>query len=69
MDVFFILAGRKKEGPQPVLLQQNEIEIIDGYRSLNEEDQQWFGFMIDAKVKQSAEKGTNKNMRKKQTRS
>ncbi len=65
MDAFFILAGRKKEGAQSVMLQQDEIEIIDGYRSLNEEDQQWFGLMIDAKVKQSAEKGTNKNMRKK----
>ncbi len=63
-DVFYVLAGRYKDAPQPIMLEPDEVVLIDGYRSLNDEDQQWFRLMIDAKVNQSAAKGTNKTLKK-----
>lgn len=64
-DLYYILVGHKRDAPQPVILQPDEVLLIDGYRSLPDADKSWFSDMLAARVLTTAQSGANKYARKK----
>lgn len=63
LDIFYVLAGRDKNAPQPVTLFPQEVSLVDQYRSLSNTAQRELRAYLAAKLESDVRKGTARGVR------